>query len=119
MPYEKFTPPKKVQKAAPKPPQVKLLKGGIVSLNAPAYEQYLKGAKHVELFFDSHTMKIGLKPTKYATKAAFSIRAVGKGKSTYRVNTKPLAEHYGIDVVDKRSVEPVWNEGEGLLEISV
>ncbi len=119
MPYEKFTPPKKVQKAAPKPPQAKILKGGQVSLNAVAYEQYLKGAKYVELFYDPDTGKIGLKPTKYATKAAFSIRAVGKGKATYRVNIKPLVEHYGIDVHEKKPVEPVWNESEGLLEIGV
>ncbi len=80
MPYEKFIPPKKVQKAAPKPPQAKILKGGQVSLNAVAYEQYLKGAKYVELFYDPDTGKIGLKPKKYTTKAAFSISSGREGQ---------------------------------------
>ena len=119
MPYEKFSPPKKVRETAQKPPEAKILKGGQISLNSSAYEQYLKGAKHVELFYDPDARKIGLKPKKYATKAGFPIKAVGKGKATYRVNTKPLFEHYGIDAGDKRSVEANWNEGEGLLEIGV
>jgi len=119
MPYEKFAPPKKGRKVAPMPPQVKVLKGGIVSLNAPAYEEFLRGAKHVELFFDADAKKIGLKPKKYPTKAGFPIKAVGKGKATYRVNIKPLFEHYGIDAGDKRSVEANWDESEGLLEIAL
>lgn len=119
MPFEKFSPPKNVRKVAPKPPRVKVLKGGIISLNAQAYQEYLKGAKFVELYYDSATGRIGLKPKKYPTEAGIPIKAVGKGKSTYRVNTKPLFEHYGIDANSKKSVKPVWNEGEGLLEIGV
>ena len=119
MTFEKYTPPKKGRKTASKPPQVKILKSGIVSFNAPAYGQYLKGAKFVELFYDSDAKKIGLRPKKYPTKSGFPIKAVGKGKATYRVNTKPVFERYGIDASTKKSVKPVWNEGEALLEISV
>ena len=119
MPFEKYTPPKKDQKTAEKPPQARTLKGGQVSLNGPAYEQFMQGAKFVELFYDSDARKIGLKPKKYATKAGYPIRVVGKGKKIYRVNIKPLFEHYGITLQDKKSVKPVWNAEEGLLEIGI
>ena len=119
MPYEKFSSPKKSKIAAPRPPQVKVLKGGIVSLNASAYKQFLQGAKHLELFYDSSVGKIGLKPKKYVTKAGFPIKAVGKGKATYRVNIKPLFKQYGIEANNKRSVEANWDESEGMLVIEL
>ena len=119
MPFEKYSPPKKGRKAIEKPPSAKILKSGIVSLNASAYKQFMPGAKFVELFFDSDARKIGLKPKKYPVKAGFPIKAVGKGKATYRVNTKPLFERYGIEVHEKKTVKPVWNGAEGLLEIGL
>ena len=51
MSFEKFMPKQKKLTAA-KPPQVKMLKGGQISLNATAYKEYLKGATHVELYYD-------------------------------------------------------------------
>ena len=119
MPYEKYTPPKKGRKAIEIPPSAKILKSGIVSLNAPAYKQFMPGAKFVELYYDSDARKIGLKPKKYPTIAGISLRPVGKSKSVYRVNTKLLFEHYGIRVQNKKTVRPVWNEGEGLLVIGL
>ena len=44
---------------------------------------------------------------------------VGKGKSTYRVNAKPLIEHYGVKVEKKLTVTPKWNKSEGLLELAL
>jgi len=118
MPFEKFVPTKK-RVAAVKPPIAKMLKGGQISLNQAAYEQYLKGATHIELYFDPSVKKIGLQPKKYKTKAAFKLRAVGKNKSTYRVNAKPLVEHYNIKLATKVTMTPSWNSGENLLELSL
>ena len=118
MPFEKFVPEKKT-KTVQKPPVVKILKGGQISFNAPAYEQYLKGATHIELYFDSTSKKIGLMPKKYKTKAAFKIRTVGKGKSTYRVNAKPLVEHYDIRLEEKIALTPTWNDSENLMELTL
>lgn len=119
MPFEKYSLPKKGRKAIEKPPSARILKGGQLSLNSSAYKQFMPGAKFVELFYDSDARKVGLKPKKFTTKAGFPVRPVGKSKSTYRVNTKPLFEHYRISLQDKKSVKPVWNEGEGLLEIGI
>ena len=119
MPFEKYSRPKKGRKPVAKPPKVRVLKGGQISINSAAYKQYLKGAKYVELYYDASAMKIGLKPKKYPVKAGFPIRAVGKGKSTYRVNAKPLMEHYGIKVEKKLTVAPKWNKTEGLLELAL
>ena len=119
MSFEKFVPARKARKQVVKPPVAKILKGGQLSLNKPAYQAYLKGATHVELFYDSTANKIGLKPKKYPTKAAFKLRAVGKGKATYRVNAKQLADYYHIRVEKKTSVTPTWNHSEGILEIAL
>ncbi len=118
MSFEKFVPIKK-RGVAPKPPVVKVLKGGQISLNSAAYQQFLKGATHIELFYDSSTKKIGMQPKKYKTKAAFKLRAVGKNKSTYRINAKPLVEHYNIKLSAKVSVTPSWNSAENLLELKL
>jgi len=118
MAFEKFVPVKK-SNAAQKPPEIKLLKGGQISLNASAYDSFLKGATHVELYYDPSGKKIGLKPKKYGTKVAFKLRAVGKGKSTYRVNAKQFIEHYKIHVGGKTAVKPAWNNSESLLELSL
>lgn len=118
MSYEKFIPLKKGG-AAPKPPAAKILKGGQVSLNSAAYEQYLKGATHIELYYDPSSKKIGLQPKKYKTKATFKLNAVGKNKSTYRINAKPLIEHYGIKLSEKVSATLAWNSNQNLLELSL
>lgn len=118
MSFEKFVPEKK-RRAAPKPPVAKVLKGGQISLNSAAYEQFLKGATHIELYYDSSSKKIGLQPKKYKTKAAFKLHAVGKNKSTYRINAKPLMEHYGVQLGTKVSVTPSWNSGQNLLELTL
>ena len=94
-----------------------MLKGGQISLNSAAYEQFLKGATHIELYYDPSSKKIGLQPKKYKTKAAFKLHAVGKNKSTYRVNAKPLMEHYGVKLGTKVSVTPSWNSAQNLLEL--
>ncbi len=119
MSFEKFVPVKKKRGAAPKPPVVKVLKGGQISLNSEAYQQFLKGATHIELFYDPSLKKIGLQPKKYKTKAAFKLRAVGKNKSTYRINAKPLVEHYNIKLGAKVSATPSWNSAENLLELTL
>ncbi len=118
MSFEKFVPEKKLR-AAPKPPDAKVLKGGQISLNSAAYEQFLKGATHIELYYDPSSKKIGLQPKKYKTKAAFKLHAVGKNKSTYRVNAKPLMEHYGVKLGTKVSVTPSWNSAQNLLELTL
>ena len=118
MSFEKFIPLKEPG-AAPKPPAAKVLKGGQISLNSAAYEQYLKGATHIELYYDPSSKKIGLQPKKYKTKAAFKLRAVGKNKTTYRVNAKPLIEHYGITLSSKVSATPAWNSAQNLLELTL
>ncbi len=119
MPFEKYTPPNKGRKPVAKPPKASVLKGGQISINSAAYKEYLKGAKHIEMYYDASAMKIGLKPKKYPVKAGFPLRVVGKGKSTYRVNAKPLFEHYGIKVEKKLTVTPNWNKSEGLLELAL
>ncbi len=119
MPFEKYTPPKKGPKLVAKPPKASILQGGQISLNSAAYTEHLKGAKHVELYYDASAMKIGLKPKKYPTKAGFPLRAVGKGKSTYRVNAKKLMEHYDIKIKKKLTVMLHWNDKEGLLELAL
>ncbi len=118
MSFEKFVPVKKLR-AAPKPPAAKVLKGGQISLNSAAYEQFLKGATHIELFYDPSSKKIGLQAKKYKTKAAFKLRAVGKNKSTYRINAKPLVEHYNIKLSAKISATPSWNSAENMLELTL
>ena len=119
MPFEKYSPPRKGRKPVGKPPKASVLKGGQISINSAAYKEYLKGAKYVELYYDATAAKIGLKPKKYPVKAGFPIKAVGKGKSTYRVNAKPLIEHHGVKVEKKLTVTPKWNKGEGLLELAL
>ncbi len=119
MPFEKYTPPKKGPKPVAKPPKASLLQGGQISLNSTAYAEYLKGAKYIELYYDPKAMKIGLKPRKYPLKSGFPLRVVGKGKSTYRVNAKPLMEHYDIKIAKKLTVTPQWNKSEGLLELAL
>ena len=118
MSFEKFILEKKLTKLGP-PPQAKILKGGQISLNSSAYEQYLKGATHIELYYDSAQKKIGLQPKKYRTKSAYILRSVGKNKSTYRVNAKLLIEHYGITLDSKISITPAWNSSENLLELAL
>ena len=118
MPFEKFVPEKK-STAVKKPAEAKILKGGQISLNATAYEEFLKGATHVELFYDAEAKKIGLKPKKYGTKAAFKLRVVGRNKATYRINAQPLIEHYKLVSGSKTSVAPAWNNSEGMLELSL
>ncbi len=118
MSFEKFVPEKK-RGAAPKPPEAKVLKGGQISLNSAAYQQFLKGATHIELLYDPSSKKIGLRPKKYKTKATFKLRAVGKNKSTYRINAKPLVEHYNIKLSAKISATPSWNSAENLLELTL
>ena len=118
MSFEKFM-PKEKKLTVTQPPQVKMLKGGQISLNATAYQEYLKGATHVELYYDQSAKKIGLQPKKYGTKATYKLRAVGKGKSTYRINAKPLIEHYDLKIGNKVKLTPAWNSSENLLELSM
>ncbi len=118
MSYEKFI-PKKKGGTAPKAPVAKILKSGQISLNSAAYEQYLKGATHIELYYDPSLKKVGLQPKKYKTKATFKLNVVGKNKSIYRINAKPLIEHYGIKLNEKISVKLTWNSTKKLLELSL
>ena len=83
MPFEKFVPSQKTV-GTQKNPEAKMLKGGQISLNGPAYEKYLKGSTHVELYYDPVTKRIVLKGKKYGTKAALKFGPVAKGKSTFR-----------------------------------
>lgn len=117
MGYEKFVPPKKSSSPA-KQPAAKILKGGQISLNDTAYSQYLKGSTHVELYYDADAKTIGLKPKKYGTKAAYKLRAVGKKNLLYRVNARPLIDHYGIKLTGKKNLSLGWNDKENLLELS-
>ena len=117
MSFEKYIPPKKV-KSTVQEPAIKMLKGGQISLNKAAYKAYLKGATFVELFYDAQSKKIGLSPKKYGTKAGHKIKAVGKGKATYRINAQRFAEFYGIKPKGKAKLSPSWNAKEGLLELS-
>ena len=119
MSFEKYSAPKKGRKPVGKPPKASVLKGGQISINSAAYKEYLNGAKYVELYYDASATKIGLKPKKYPVKAGFELRPIGKSKSIYRVNAKPLIEHYGIKVEMKLTVTPKWNNSEGLLELSL
>ena len=117
MAFEKFIPSQSLG-LAHKVPEAKMLKGGQISLNSIAYEQYLKGATHVELYYDQIARKIGLKGKKYGTKAAFKLRSVGKGKSTYRVNATALIEHYKLRVESKTSLQISWDSAENMLELT-
>ena len=117
MPFEKFVPSQKTV-GTQKNPEAKMLKGGQISLNGPAYEKYLKGSTHVELYYDPVTKRIGLKGKKYGTKAALQLSSVGKGKSTYRVNATPLIEHYNLRITGKVPLQMGWNEAENLLELT-
>jgi hypothetical protein len=117
MAFEKFVPSQSLG-LAHKVPEAKMLKGGQISLNSIAYEQYLKGATHVELYYDQVARKIGLKGKKYGTKAAFKLRSVGKGKSTYRVNATALIEHYKLRVESKTSLRISWDSTENMLELA-
>ena len=119
MPYEKYSRPKKGRKAVANPPKASFLKGGQISINSAAYKEYLNGAKYVELYYDASATKIGLKPKKYPVKAGFELRPIGKSKSIYRVNAKPLIEHHGVRVEKKLTVTPKWNKTEGLLELAL
>ena len=119
MPFEKYSPPPKGRKPIVRPPRASVLKGGQISFNSSAYEEYLKGAKYVELYYDVSASKIGLKPKKYPVKAGISLRPIGKSKSIYRVNAKPLIDHYGVNVEKKLTVTPIWNKSEGLLELAL
>jgi len=119
MPFEKYSPPSKGRKPIAKPPKASILKGGQISLNSSAYEDYLKGAKYVELYYDAAAMKMGLKPKKYSVRAGVPLRSIGKNKSIYSINAKPLFEQYGIKIDKKIAVTPKWNKSEGLLEIAL
>ena len=119
MPFEKYSPPKKGRKPVAKPPKASILKGGQISINSAAYNDYLKGAKYVELFYDASARKIGLKPKKYPVKAGFELRSIGKSKSIYRVNAMPLMQHYGFKIERILTVTPNWNKSEGLLELAL
>ena len=119
MPFEKYSPSPKGRKRIIKPPRASVLKSGQISFNSSAYEEYLKGAKYVELYYDASATKIGLKPKKYPVKAGFELRPIGKSKSIYRVNVKPLMQHYGIKVENKLTVTPKWNNTESLLELAL
>ena len=119
MSFEKYFPSPKARIPIVRPPRSSVLKGGQISLNSSAYDKYLKGAKYVELYYDASAMKIGLKPKKYPVKAGFPLRVVGKGKSTYRVNAKPLFAHYGVRVDKKFTITPKWNKSESLLELAL
>lgn len=117
MAFEKFIPSQSFG-LAHKVPEAKMLKGGQISLNSIAYEQYLKGATHVELYYDQIARKIGLKGKKYGTKSAFKLRSVGKGKSTYRVNATALIEHFKLRVESKTTMQISWNTTENMLELA-
>ena len=119
MSFEKYSRPKKGRKPVAKSPKASILKGGQISINSAAYKEYLKGAKYVELYYDASATKIGLKPKKYPVKAGFPLTPIGKSKSIYRVNAKPLIEHYGIKVEKKLTVTPKWNKSGGLLELAL
>ena len=119
MPFEKYSPPPKGRKPIVRPPKASVLKGGQISLNSSAYEKYLQGAKYVELYYDASAKKIGLKPKMYPVKAGIPLKPIGKSRSIYRVNAKPLIEHFGIKVEKKTTVTPKWNKTEGLLELAL
>ena len=119
MSFEKYSRPKKGRQPTIEAPKATVLKNGQISINSTAYKEYLKGAKYVELYNDDSTKKIGLKPKKYPVKSGFQLRPIGKNKSIYRVNAKPLIEHYGVKVEKKLAVKPKWNKSEGLLEVAL
>ncbi|MFC1746883.1 hypothetical protein ACFLZR_00940 [Candidatus Neomarinimicrobiota bacterium] len=118
MPYEKYVPAKKLGGTV-KSPEIKVLKGGQISLNASAYKEFCQGASHVELYFDAAHKKVGLKPKKYATKATVKLRAVGKGKSTYRIGAQQFMDHFNIRPAAKKSVKLAWNKSENMIELSL
>ena len=118
MNYNKYRPSAQ-QKRTARPPHISVSPAGLISINRSAYLEHLKGATHVELFYDSDASKIGLRPKKYKTKDGLKLTIVGKQKTSYRINGKPFFKAFGIALDSSRKGTPVWDKDSELLAVKI
>lgn len=89
----------KKQRAVKETKTVTINSAGVISISPDLTSEHLDGVKYVELYFDSSTRKIGVKPVRTETDYAFQLSRPAKGKraavsgrgflTNYKLGIKP------------------------------
>lgn len=99
--FEKFTDKRKVATHAP---IFTIGKGGRLSINKFAYEEYIKDYKHVEFYYKSDEGIIALKLLKNRTDNAYDIKKAASS-NVGSINATAFFKHNNIDISAKRKTE--------------
>lgn len=92
MPFEEF---KRNRMPSTQTPAVTIQKRGALSLNVAAFEA-LGSPKHVVLFYDRQTKRIGIRKASASTPHAYIVRGVGNNQATHVVSGKAFLSYYDI-----------------------
>jgi len=99
--FDKFTDKRRV---ATHDPVITVGKGGRLSINKFAYENYFKLFKYVEFYYKKDESIIALKLIKKPTDNAYEIKKAAAGNFA-AVNAIAFFKHHDIDVTAKRNTK--------------
>ena len=99
--FEKFTAKRKVAVHAP---VFTIGKGGRMSINKFAYENYFKTNPYVELYYKSDEGIIALKLSRKPTEDSYEVRKAEKS-NIGAINATAFFKHHNIDINAKRNTE--------------
>ncbi len=102
-------------------PWVTLQKGGLLSINATAFEK-IGAPEAVEVLYNKAERKIALRPASMDSPRAFPIRKQGAGgniKPTNLVSLTAFCNYHGIDTSSARRYRPEFADELGVLIVDL
>lgn len=110
----------KKQRAAKETKTVTISSAGVISISPDLTHEYLEDVKYVELYFDSNTKKVGIKPIRTETQYSFQVIRPANGKRA-AVSGRGFLTSYKLGV-EKGHIKPQKHPAEfdnGMIVFSV
>jgi hypothetical protein len=100
------------------PPAVSITKNGMFVVNSTAVDQYFKGTRHIQFYWDADQERVGIKPLSGKTEKAYKINYSPKG-NVGTVSGTAFLSFAEIPHKETKSFPAKWNEEEKLLEFTI
>lgn len=113
MVYQKFL----KRRVVTRQPKIIVGEKGIFWLNSETLEKFFRDFKRVFLFWDEKERKVGFQPTN-DRKGSFSISRT-KNRFDATVSGTSFLRYYNIEITQRKTFVPTWNEKEKLVEIKI
>lgn len=99
-------------------PAVAITKSDQININKKCLETQFKGCEHVELFYDSDSEKIGMKPVKKETAHSYAL-SKKDGTKFATLSGRAFLRHFGLSSTTKTTHIAEWNSESKMIELDL